>query len=517
MGPVTGISDKMTEPPWPPLGGTENPGTQQKPLYSEQLKTRIQRSERLNRNVLEINLESERRAEDIDDNVIATLFNNVGIDRSRHEIEGMQMVPKRMPRKIYVWFKDGVDLLQFCKGECYRLKPGVKTGTIKPMDRREVEVTIRGLNLNTPDTMVMEYLTLFGRLVKNVVVYDTIKEGPFSGLKNGDRRFMMDFTGGKNMGSYHPVDGINVHVSYPGQRRTCARCHRTATTCPGSGLAQACENNGGNKVSLKDHMQALWEEIGFKPAEFKVEGENNDSEEVEIRENQGFTPLHKARPETSEDVKERITGFSVRNLPADISEDQVKSFLQNLGLPATHEKIVINQMRHSSTVDVEELTTQTCTEIMNKLQGDTTAFDRTIYCKGIADLVASLENEEIVETGIGTTQTGPIETGLEQTTIQKPATTPGSTSPSSRSPKGSTQHQVIPGLNMSVNQQKKQKYKAAKKKLSKEDRDAENEVLDHNPLFKSQQERNEKKRKADLAALSPQDNKGGAKVRTTQA
>ena len=84
MGPVTGISDKMTEPPWPPLGGTENPGTQQKPLYSEQLKTRIQRSERLNRNVLEINLESERRAEDIDDNVIATLFNNVGIDRSRH-------------------------------------------------------------------------------------------------------------------------------------------------------------------------------------------------------------------------------------------------------------------------------------------------------------------------------------------------------------------------------------------------------------------------------------------------
>ena len=46
-----------------------------------------------------------------------------------------------------------------------------------PMDRKEVEVTIKGLNLNTPDTMVMEYLGLFGKLVKNVAVFVKIKEG----------------------------------------------------------------------------------------------------------------------------------------------------------------------------------------------------------------------------------------------------------------------------------------------------------------------------------------------------
>ena len=82
-----------------------------------------------------------------------------------------------MPRKLYVWFKVGVDLNQFCREECYRLTNGVKTGSMKPMDRKEVEVTIKGLNLNTPDTMVMEYLGLFGKLVKNVAVFVKIKEG----------------------------------------------------------------------------------------------------------------------------------------------------------------------------------------------------------------------------------------------------------------------------------------------------------------------------------------------------
>ena len=49
----------------PPPEGPKSPG--QKPLYSQQVKMRIQKSERLQRNVLEINLENEKNAEEISD------------------------------------------------------------------------------------------------------------------------------------------------------------------------------------------------------------------------------------------------------------------------------------------------------------------------------------------------------------------------------------------------------------------------------------------------------------------
>ena len=133
--------------------------------------------------------------------------------------------------------------------------------------------------------MDLEYLVLFGKVVKPVAVYVINKEGPFAGLKNGDRKYMIDFSGGKNLRTYHLIDGTKVHISYPGQRRTCARCQRTAATCPGDGIARKCEDNGGLVVFLKDHMKTLWDEIGFKPADFTMEKENDEvNDKVEIRD-----------------------------------------------------------------------------------------------------------------------------------------------------------------------------------------------------------------------------------------
>ena len=315
--------------------------------------------------------------------MIAKLLERVGIPKG--EVEGLQLVPKRMPRKIFVWFIEGVDVTQYCRNECYRLATGVKTGTIKPMDSREVEVLIKGLNLNTPDTMVMEYLGLFGKVIKNVVVYVRNKDGPFEGLKNGDRKYKMDFTGGRNLGTYHLVDGANVNISYQGQKRTCARCHQTPSLCLGGGLAKNCDDKGGPKVKLIDFMKELWEEIGFKPAEFTKENENEENDEdIEIRETKGFTPPHKTRPQT-EGFKERLSGVSVRNLPVDIETEQAQTFLESYGLPMGHTNLTVNRLKYSTTVDVEGLAAQVCSTIMSNTEG-LVAFDRRIQCKGVAGI-----------------------------------------------------------------------------------------------------------------------------------
>ena len=474
----------MSDPHWPQLGGPESPGRQERPLYSQQLKVRIQKSERLNRNVLEINLENEKQADEVDDGVLAKLFQKVGITMS--QVEGRQLVPKRMPRKVFVWFKEGVDLHQFCREECYRLTNGVKTGTIRPMDKKEVEVTI---------TLVMEYLGLFGKIVKNVAVYVKIKEGPFEGLKNGDRKYMMDFTGGRNLGTYHLVDGANVHISYAGQRRTCGRCHKVPSACPGGGIARTCDERGGQKIGLREHMDSLWVEIGFKPADFTLENEDEESPEVEIRENQGFTPPFKNRPALSDNDKKNLTGISVRNLPCDIAEEQCRTFLESHGLPTGHTSLRVNRLKYSSTVDVEQLTAESCLEILNNLD-EITAFDKKIYCKGIANLANEVEDSnENLENPVTVkdpqappAQAIPLDPTLNENGTQLPQNVQ----------KPLPMKQVIPGLLISKTEEKKlkEKKKDANKKKNSADDDFVWQGLSDHPLYN-------KKRDAAAAALTP--------------
>ena len=180
-------------------------------------------TERLKRNVLEINLEKDEGNNVIEEEDISSLLKRLGINQQ--QVEGVQLIPPKGPKKIFVWFEQGIDINRFCYNEAFRLIPGVKTGVIKPMDRREVEVTISGLNINTPDSSILNYLSYFGKIVKHEVIYLRNKSGPFQGLKNGDRKYFIDFTNGRNLDSYHLIDGAKVTVRYRGQRRTCGRCN----------------------------------------------------------------------------------------------------------------------------------------------------------------------------------------------------------------------------------------------------------------------------------------------------
>jgi hypothetical protein len=124
------------------------------------------------------------------------------------------------------------------------------------MDKAEVAVLIKGLNLNTPDTLVKEYLNKHGKIVNEKVIYEVGTEGPFKGIKNGNQKYLVDFTKGSNAGSYHILDGANIQIMYPGQLKTCARCHQTSRLCPVGGIARECDNQNGKKVKLIDHMRA---------------------------------------------------------------------------------------------------------------------------------------------------------------------------------------------------------------------------------------------------------------------
>ena len=128
--------------------------TQQQPSYSDKIKVNVIKSERLKRKVLEINLVTEEGTNPyIDKETLAKLLAKVGIDK-KTQMYGYQQAG----RKIYVWFKEGYDIDRFCYQDSIKVSEGIKTGMVKPMDRREVDVRISGLNLNTPDSLAVEYL-----------------------------------------------------------------------------------------------------------------------------------------------------------------------------------------------------------------------------------------------------------------------------------------------------------------------------------------------------------------------
>ena len=63
------------------------------------------------------------------------------------------------------------------------------------------------------------------------------------------------------MGSFHILDGARVKVIYPGNTRTCARCHLAPSQCPGDGIARQCEANGTDRVPLTTHLKQLWNRL----------------------------------------------------------------------------------------------------------------------------------------------------------------------------------------------------------------------------------------------------------------
>ena len=80
-------------------------------------------------------------------------------------------------------------------------------------------VTISGLDFNTPDTFIMEYLSKFGTVVTTSVIYHRYKEGPFKRKYNGDRKYQVDFTKSSvSMGTFHIIDGSRFRVFYPGNK-----------------------------------------------------------------------------------------------------------------------------------------------------------------------------------------------------------------------------------------------------------------------------------------------------------
>ena len=194
----------------------------------------------------------------------------------------------------------------------------------------------------------------------------------------------MDFSGGRNMGTFHLIDGANVMVSYAGQRKTCGRCHGDSRSCPGRGWAKSCEQNSGVRVELREHMRQLWSDIGFSPENFEQKDDNGDISELGVHSH--LTPP--ARAAVAEVDKAKFSGVNIRNLPKDITITDLQTLLEEKGLPSGHESISLIKYKRSTGADIEGLTAEVCIKLIETVNEQfEDAFDRKLFCSGMSDLV----------------------------------------------------------------------------------------------------------------------------------
>ena len=297
---------------------------------------------------------------------------------------------------------------------------GVRSIMVTPAGKKEGVVTLKGIHPNTRDSMVLDYLSKFGKIVSTKAVHGIFSSGPLRGMKNGDRSYKVEVRPGENIGSYHVIESQKVSLRYPGQQQTCGRYHQTPQRCPGRGIARRCQAEGGEKVEFTEYILNLWKKIGYSPknSEFVNDVISEENEEVV----DSFTPAKAS-------AGQEFGGVTIRNLPKDADHGLVTEFLCKNGLPA--EKSDEIRFKTNGSVTIKSLKNETCQALIAAIHGKEN-LGKKLYCNGIVPLTPKKVEEESIGKNVATKSPIPE---VAQPPAVTSATCPAS---SSTSPPGST-------------------------------------------------------------------------------
>jgi hypothetical protein len=342
----------------------------------------------LNKNILEVVLEKdERGAFMVSDTDCARMMRKLGLDlRPGVHVEGVQLCPNGRG-VILITLKDNVKIESFCRYDVLQVtESGIRSSLVKPAGKREVVVTVKGIHPNTRDTVVLDYLSKFGKIVTTKVVHGVFQAGPLQNMKNGDRLYKLEVKPGENVGSYHVIDGQKVSLRYAGQQQTCGRCHETPQKCKGRGIARKCEAEGGVRIEFSDYILSLWKRIGYSPDNDDLTIVDCDQEVEQVEQ---FTPV-KVQPID----EEKYAGVSIRQFPKDTDQGDIIDFLCSNGLPEDKKDETI--IKANGIVTIKNLDNATSRQLIEAIHGKLN-FGKKLFCNGFVPLSPEKEDSFVAE------------------------------------------------------------------------------------------------------------------------
>ena len=204
-----------------------------------------------------------------------------------------------------------------------------------------------------------------------------------AGKLNGNRSFMVEVT--KPMGSYYIIDGEKVSVKYRGQDKTCARCHKTESVCPGKAMARDCNFD---RVLLSTHMEEHWEKVGYRPDTIEL----NEVDELDIqigRKDPEPAPEDSLRPDhTAKYTSVMISGFSKT-----ADEQDIYNILLEGGLPEDYKIENIKKNDKNGKLIIDTLDPTVCVSLTKHIHGKK-FFNKNVYVTSVVQKTPAKESLE---------------------------------------------------------------------------------------------------------------------------
>ena len=204
---------------------------------------------------------------------------------------------------------------------------------------------------------------------KDPVIYGVYPGAPGSSLlagkRNGNRFYSMEVK--RNIGSSHILDGEKVSIRYPGQEKTCNKCHQVSSKCPGKALAKDCTSE---KVLLSEFMELYWESISFKPETKDMNDVDDDPEEEEVSSKN----KEESNPRTiifdTSNIN-KYSGVVIKGIRKDSDQKELLQILQAAGLPSNFgiEDCQLIDRFEQTTIYIHDLKSETWLELVNNLHG----------------------------------------------------------------------------------------------------------------------------------------------------
>ena len=174
-------------------------------------------------------------------------------------------------RKIVLEIDGSVDIADLNITQGLEAKNGLKTRPLQSPDT-DREIRINRAPMKASNEEITKVLELFGEITKPIqhVVYGPPPPGTaedswqymMSKVKTAERTIRMKIK--VNIPSFIVVQGNKLKVDYPGQPKTCPRCQKYWSTCPGQGKVEKCKKAGGEEKDVKTSFKQLVSRIKKK-------------------------------------------------------------------------------------------------------------------------------------------------------------------------------------------------------------------------------------------------------------
>ena len=265
-------------------------------------------------------------------------------------------------RKLKIYLKpEAGDPVNYMTTNAWAINDHLRVEPTKIMDN-EVKVKLFWTSFDTPAANILSVLLEFGDTT------GTLEHMKFGRNKKGNADGLADiFTGNrvvsmkvmKNIPSYIVIDGKKVKCIYPGQIKTCARCHKTSDICVGMADAGKCDELGGEKRDLLEN----WELIK-KEAKKVYIGYSINADYIEL------------------------SGF-----PPSIARDDIVAYLSNEGFEIEAEKIT--QYESKGTWRIQGIDDDTARSMIIDLAGKSIDRKNKIKVVGICGTPEKTQKEKL--------------------------------------------------------------------------------------------------------------------------